>query len=246
VELPDLARGAAAAVSSGAAAALTLVLSLATLSCASGARPRAESAATPRSAAGDRGQWLFRAEVDGPDGGATLRLSLRDYGSGRFELGAADALGQSRWRLVVDGDDALLLDVERRRYCRLAADAPFALPRLRLALPVGALPRLLRRELPVAPAEEGEGDTLDFLDATGSRWTATRADGTWHTWTLWGDGGPRIWAKLQGAEATLSSRDPAFQMRWRERAHEPLPPDAQPPGSPEKGYAEGDCDAAAA
>lgn len=239
--------GAAAAVSSGAAAALTLGLALAAFGCASAARPPSPVSSTTPAIAGERGQWLFRAEVDGPDGGATLRLSLRDYGGGRFELGAADAVGQSRWRLVADGDDAVLLDVEGRRFCRIATNAPFALPRLRLELPVASLPRVLRRELPVAPdAELAAEGAVEFVDASGARWTASRTQGVWRSWTLWREGGPRIWAKLEGDEATLSSREPPLQMRWRESAREPLPPGAEPPEAPERGYEEGGCDDAAA
>lgn len=193
---------------------------------------------------GRRGQWLFRGEATSDGESATLRITLRRLGTDTFEIVAADTLGQTRWRLLARGDDAIWLDPAARSFCRLSSRA--ALPQALLPVPIAPseVPLLLLRELPPAPAAgdgpDGDG-AAELVDAASRRWTGVRASGAWKSWTLWRGADPIVWFRSDGAEALLSGRRPAFQLRWRETASGPLPAGATVELEPPEDYTEGRC-----
>ena len=190
-----------------------------------------------------RGQWLFRAEVESRDGSASLRLTLRVFGADEFELSAADALGQTRWRLNAHGDQAVWVEPAHRRFCRLAIRDGLSAPGFRSRLPLEELPRLLLRRLPPEPnpsTELPQDGSAEVPDEAGRRWSGQRAGGAWTSWTLWEGERPVLWWRVDGEEAMISGRDPAFQLRWRQTAHGPLPAGAAA-ATPESGYREESC-----
>ena len=188
--------------------------------------PRTSDASEPAAGREERGQWLFRAELESPEGRISLRLALRQIEEREYELAAADALGQGVWRLAVRGDDAIWSDLTRGRYCRLDAGETPLLQRVRAPLPAGELSGLLRGTLPEAPPEEDSSlgrRRVELRDEAGRIWAGDRVDGRWASWTLWEGNRPRLWWREEGADSILSGNDPAFQLRWRETARGALP-----------------------
>ena len=193
----------------------------------------------------ERGQWLYRAEIESPEGKVSLRLALRELGEGGFDLGAADALGQGVWRLAVRENDAIWIDLASRRFCRLGANATPLLRRFRAPLPATELSALLRGALPEAPADDVGGargrGRVEIRDSSARRWTGERVADRWSTWTLWSGERPRLWFRDDGVERVLSGNDPAFQFRWRETARGELPAGAGVDTLPPEGFFEEAC-----
>lgn len=180
--------------------------------------------AAARSSTASRGQWLYRLEVDAPEGRASFRLVLRQFRDGQFELSAADALGQTRWRLTSDALDergAFWIDPAHRRFCRVDPRATIDLPGLPRLLPIGEWPDLLRRRIPAVDDDASAGTAtqpIDWTDSQGRRWTAFGAPGDWQRWTLWSGDRPALWYRRDAQESTISGSEPPFQLRWRETA----------------------------
>lgn len=181
-----------------------------------------EVAAASAAAVGGPGQWLFRAEVSGEDGSASLRLLLRRFDAERFTLAASDAAGQSRWEVRCEPGKAIWLDPQAKVFCRLDPHRPL---KARLGVPGIALtdfPGLLTGEWPpaelVAPSPPGPTPERPF--------TAERnvpGGDTWATWTLWQAGEPVAWFKRLEPDLLLSVRRPSVQVRWRVTAQGDLP-----------------------
>lgn len=183
-------------------------------------------------------QRILRAQYDGPEGKGGFRLVLRLEAAERYDLTAVDGAGRTLWRLRARPTGGLFEDVAAERYCRLdtAAHLPGGLG---LDLPLGALPKVLLGRLPLGaepPAGSGSATEGD------RRWTWTVAAGELERWTLWRDGQPAVWWSRRGAEATLSVRGRATQVRWQTAVREPIGralEDLVPPA----GWEEGACDA---
>ena len=174
------------------------------------------------------GQWLFRAEVSGEEGSGSLKLLLRRFAGGSFALVASDALGQPRWEIRRDHDEAVWLDPQGGRFCRLDARLPLRatqwVPKIQLA----DFPGLLIGEWPTASevaasgAESVEASAAPMVPA-GQRITGERGALGWASWTLWEEGIPAVWYKRLASESLLSVRRPSVQVRWRMTAQGPLP-----------------------
>lgn len=185
-------------------------------------------------------QHLFRVTLSGQRGGGNGRLSLVLAAPGRYQLKTTDALGRGLWNFELGPAGWLLLDASRRLYCR-GSGTP-ALPEVDLGvLPPEGLPALLLGFLPVPPATlDASAATLDWLDASGRRWTARRDGARPVAWTLWQDERPLAWWTRVEDGGILSHRNGA-QARWREVAGEPVPlPVAAL--APPTGYRETSCD----
>lgn len=200
-------------------------------------------AAIPAPAGGGRaGQWLLRAEVSGEEGSASLRLLLRRFGSQRFLLTAADALGQARWEVRRDGGEAIWLDPQAKLFCRLDSRLPL---QARLAMPsiaVADFPELLTGEWPPADRVAPEPSALSAERPFTAEANVAGRAGAWRSWTLWQAGEPVAWFKRADGDSLLSVRRPSVQMRWRVTAASDLPaeeagtaswPGALPAGSRE-------------
>jgi hypothetical protein len=208
---------------------VAILIGLAVSGCAGSAKPRrapgaaARPAAPPAAAAGEAdlaGQWLFRAEVASAEGAASLRLVLRRFDSRRFSLQAADALGQARWELRTEGDEALWLEADGSRFCRLDPRLPLRSAQWVSSVPVADLAGLLTGEWPPEeprpdPSELSASGGRPAPELEGRRLTGERAEGTWTSWTLWEGAQPLAWFKRRGGESVLSVRQPAVQIRWR-------------------------------
>ena len=213
---------------------------MALLGCASAARVAApgtdaagsfaHGAAEPIAITRDKtGQWLFRAEISGEEGSASLRLLLRRFDAERFTLTASDALGQARWEVRGDPREAIWLDPQAKLFCRLDPRRP--MPE-RLGVPgvaLGDLPGLLTGEWP--PAEllaPSPADTSAARPFTAERNSASGA--SWRSWTLWHEGEPVAWFKRLDPDLLLSVRRPSVQVRWRVTAEGDLSRPADEPG----------------
>lgn len=173
------------------------------------------------------GQWLFRAELSGEEGSASLRLLLRRFDAASFWLTATDATGQARWELRQESSTAFWLDRPGQRFCRLDPEGPL---RARLAVPairIADLPGLLLGEWPSAALVSGE----EAAAATGARPFTAQAStpaeagrGVWESWTLWQAGEPAAWFRRFADDSLLSARRPAVQLRWRLSASGALRP----------------------
>jgi hypothetical protein len=184
-------------------------------------------------------QRLLRAQYDGPEGRAGFKMVLRLERDDRYDLSAVDGAGRALWLLQARGAEGLFQDVAEERYCRLRTAA--ALPGgLGLDLPLAALPRMLLGRMPVEipSAEAVNGSWKD-----GERkWAWSAPDGELAQWTLWERGEPAVWWSRRGAEATLSVRWRATQVRWQSSVTEPI---GKPLAAlaPPAGYEEGPCGA---
>lgn len=178
---------------------------------------------------GKTGQWLFRAEISGEEGSASLRLLLRRFDAERFTLTAADALGQARWEVRGEPGEAIWLDPQAKLFCRLDPRQPMP---ARLGIPGVALidfPGLLTGEWPpaelVAPSPTDTSAARPFTaDRSGS------GGALWGSWTLWQQGEPVAWFKRLDSDALLSVRRPSVQVRWRVTAEGDLSRPADEPG----------------
>lgn len=159
---------------------------------------------------------LYRVRYDGPEGDASLRLTLRLASAERWSAAVADRLGRSLWRLEVGPDRVLWVDHRAMTWCT-------GLPRLPLPgfgsderpdgeLPPESLPRLLLGLLPVPLVERQPGEGLDALRR---RWTFTRGGGgELASWTLWSEGEPEWWWHRDDEGGVLSQRREGRQLAW--------------------------------
>ena len=192
---------------------------------------------------GDRQtQRLVTLNYRGPEGDGTLRLALRLADETRFSVQGTDRLGRRWFRLSVHGEEATLLDLREKTFCRFTGDVEI------LAIPLGPLsfsrlPALLLGRLPTAAREaaETEAGEWSFRDDFGRRWTARFGDGRLESWTLWRDGEPEVYWGHRGELSFLSSRSQELQLRWRSSRAQPL---AQAPASLDvpEGFGAGECD----
>jgi hypothetical protein len=185
-------------------------------------------------------QHLFRVTLSGQGAGGNGRLSLVLAAPDRYQLKAADAFGRGLWSFEFSPAGWLFVDAGRQLYCR-GSGAP-ALPEVDLGvLPPEGLPALLLGFLPVPPATLYESAaTLDWLDASGRRWTARRDHTRTVAWTLWQDERPLAWWTRVEDGGILSHRN-GLQLRWREVAGEPVPGPVAALAPP-MGYQETSCD----
>jgi hypothetical protein len=198
-----------------------------------------------------RGSWLFRAELESADGGGSVRLTLRRFDDSSFDLAAADVLGQARWRLLAAGGEAIWIDRARERFCRLPTSRGLPAGEFRTVLRIADLPGLLLRELPLATATTPATGHAELEDAAGRRFAGERAGGLWRSWMLRVGGRPVLWFRVdeeggaRAAGATLSGREPAFVLRWRETARGELGMSENLDLAPPSGFAEETCPDAA-
>lgn len=207
------------------------LLAFGSFACRSGSVPAPALSTSPALApevtpgVASPGQWLFRAELAGEEGSASLKLLLRRWGSDRFTLQLSDSAGGARGELRREGAEALWFDPRQGTFCRLDAYEPirgswplppFAVADL-AALLIGEWPR---PEVVVkGPGERASGTRPFTAVPAGER----EGPGLWRRWTLWKGGEPSAWFERQGVESLLSLRSPAVQMRWRLTATASLP-----------------------
>lgn len=143
---------------------------------------------------------------------------LRRYDLTRFTLQAADALGQVRWEIRSDRDEAVWIEPQGLRYCRLNAHLALRTPQWVSNISVSDIAGLLTGDWPPvdAPAPPpAPPSSLPFSDAALRHFTGERAGKGWTNWTLWESSVPLVWFKRIGMESLLSVRQPAVQIRWR-------------------------------
>jgi hypothetical protein len=234
-----------------AAPALALGLlapGLLAVACASGLpRPPAPAPAAPVPAPVDAAaaveQRLYRLVYDGGEGRVGLRVVLRTTAGPRYQIAVSDVAGRRVWGLDYDSERTILVDHRERLFCVAGPDLRFTDVHPE-ELPLAALPRVLRGELPVeVPVEmpDAAGATTtgdDFQDAAGRLWRRQLADGVLHGWTLFDDGGPALWWTRQ-ADGGILSRRGGEQYRWTEVVVEPAA--GQLPDIVPAGFAEGTC-----
>lgn len=170
-------------------------------------------------------QTLWRAQVDGPEGDVSLRLTLRLESPERYQLTVADRLGRGWLALDTTAPGGpRLIDHRGARVCLLERELPVTgLPFS--PLPLDVLPALLLGRAPVAPAT-GEAPVADgeqaFTDAAGRRWSVERERGEVRRWTLWEGDEPALWFRADRGERHLTDRVRGLQMSWQKVADEPL------------------------
>lgn len=190
-------------------------------------------------------QRIVRLRYDGPGDDGTLYLTLRLERADRYMLEAhARLLGKSVFRLMVQDDQAVFVDLQRLEYCRF--DRAIEISAVPLGpLPFDVLPALLLGRVPARPDAGGAG--LDergdwtFTDDQGRRWTASQVDGVLQRWTLWKAETPAVWWSREGDMSYLSAREEELQLRWRAGTPEPLARALEPPRIPEGFVAGTDC-----
>jgi len=201
-----------------------LVLAIVAASaCASAPAPVASppSAPGPGLPVATGEQHLFRLTYDGGEGRASLRVVLRTTSTDRYQVGVSDVAGRKVWALDYSATRSVLVDHREKTFCVSGPD-------LRLSevhpdeLPLSALPRVLRGELPI----ETDSDALEaaggagYLDTAGRKWKATLEAGVLASWTLSDGEGPSVWWIRQGDGGILSRRG-GEQYRWSRIVSEP-------------------------
>lgn len=182
-------------------------------------------------------QSLYRVQLAAGGERGSLRLVLRLWTPGRFELSASDTLGRVLWSLRSTGDAAFWSDRDRGGACALAGDRPIRWPRFGLTLPASDLPALLLGRLPeppTAPAAALAGGESEIETAGGKRYRLMTAGGLPVRWSL--SGGPAdaalTWTR-EGDGGRLEATGPeSFEIRWRRVSREPVtgPPPSAPRG----------------
>lgn len=176
----------------------------------------------------------------------SLRLVLRLWDPGRFELAASDALGRTVWTLGAAHGAATWTDRERGSACALGIDRPIRWPRFGLTLPASYLPRLLLGRLPEAPVDGGGAAAAGEAEvsiAGGRRLRYTVAAGAPVRWTLLSTAGdPELsWLREpEGGRLDAVGAEP-LEVRWRRISREPVT--GEPPLPPAGGLAECELDA---
>jgi hypothetical protein len=189
--------------------------------CAPLARPPAEILDAPS-------QHLFRLEIVTADERVALRLTLRLWGSERFDLYAHDGLGRPTWAIQVAGEEGRWRESRGGRTCRFAAEERLRLPDLDLPLPAGVLPELLLGRLPVRDEFTG----LSFTDREGNLWRAEATGGRLSSWSVHDESGVLLSWRRDDGRATLVVGETGPVFRWSESARERLrgTSSALPPG----------------
>gem|GEM_PF-6898062 len=168
-------------------------------------------------------QHLFRAQIEGEEGQASVRLTLRTVSDGMFEIDAHDTFGRAVWGLLFDGEAGVVTDHRRRIYCRYGAEVSLPDASLR-ELPLTSLPRVLLAYVPVPPVGEItmlSSDRAEYRDEDGGRWRVRWSNSALAAWTYFGVGERPIvwWSRDDKGDAVLSHRD-GTQLRWTETVSE--------------------------
>lgn len=181
-------------------------------------------------------QSLYRVQMRAAEERGSLRLVVRLWNPGRFELAASDALGRSLWSLRSADGAAVWSDRERGAPCALAADRPIRWPRFGWTFPASDLPALLLGRLPEPPSEPtGTAASGESVIETGSgrRFRLTVAGGLPVRWSLVGESSERSlsWTREDDG-GRLEASDGALEIRWRRVSREPVtgPPPEPPAG----------------
>ncbi len=201
-------------------------------------------------------QRLYRVRLEsrqpdqkGQDGDrGRFKLTLRLATTSLYQLNAVDPLGRGLWTLHVDGDQGLLVDYRDRRACTYGGDVD--LTNLQLGpFPMRHLPAAILGRLPVEPSADGTirktGSTVEVLDRSARRWTATVEGGQVLDWRLDPpDGGPGVRYTLdpEGWRRLVDRRE-GLTLEWREIVVEGAVAPPIPPKIPEK-FSRGGCAAA--
>lgn len=167
-------------------------------------------------------QSIFRLEVEQGAERSHLRLVLRLWTPGRFELVASDSFGRTLWRLALVDSRGFWVGERGREVCRLAADRALRWPELGLVLPADQLPALLLGRLPEAPAgtepPPGPGP-VRWVDPSGRNWEITRDAWGLASWTLEAEGKRLDWRRT-GQGGRLELGDGEVSVEWRLAARE--------------------------
>jgi len=152
---------------------------------------------------------------------------LRQFSPARFILQAADALGQVRWEVRRDQDEAVWFDAPAQHFCRLDARLALRTPQWVASISISDIAGLLTGDWPPqgGPAEppvSPSSQSPQPVPATRTRITGERAARNWASWTLWEGSEPAAWFKRLGTDALLSVRKPSVQVRWRVTARSDL------------------------
>jgi hypothetical protein len=182
-------------------------------------------------------QSLYRVQIRAAEERGSLRLILRLWKAGRFEVAASDALGRSLWSLRSADGAAVWSDGERGGPCAVVADRPIRWPRFGWTFPASDLPALLLGRLPEPPTEPigtaAVGETV-IKTGSGRHFRFTVAGGLPVRWSLLGDGPERTlsWTREDDG-GRLESANGELEIRWRRVSREPVsgPPPAPPAGN---------------
>ena len=189
-------------------------------------------------------QRIVRLHYDGPDGDGTLKLVLRIQSADDFQLEASDRLGRRWWNLRFNGEEALVLWVRDRIFCRYGAEIEIeALPLGPVA--VSALPALLLDRLPV-PADTAvdwkDEEDAELRDGRNRLFKVQAVEGELRNWSLWQDGSPFAWWTTDGKLSYLSAPRRQLQLRWQQTSStSPLTTELADLSVPE-GYVPGVCE----
>jgi len=157
---------------------------------------------------------------------------LRWQTDGFFQLATADPLGRQLWSLEVDASQTVFLDHRQQVYC--ASDEEIRLGEVTLEMfPLTSIPRLLTGLLPI-DLDDGrpQGESTEYLDTQGRRWSVRTEGSRIVAWTLWVADVPTLWWTRQGKGGILSHRD-GSQFRWRQVVEEPIGSKLSPLRPPE-------------
>jgi hypothetical protein len=191
-------------------------------------------------------QSLYRVQLRTGEERGSLRLVLRLWDPGRFELAASDALGRTVWTLRAAGGAATWTDRERGSACALALDRSIRWPRFGLTFPASDLPRLLLGRLPEAPVDPGAAPIAgegEVLTESGRRLRYSVVAGAPARWSLQSASSAAVvsWTR-EGEGGRLGAAQPEpFEIRWRRISREPVT--GAPPSAPSRELAECDPDA---
>jgi hypothetical protein len=222
-----------------------VALALGTLACASApapppspAPPSSEPVAPPADAVEQPAQAveqrLYRLVLDRGEGRVSLRVVLRATDGPRYQIAVSDVAGRAVWGLDFAPGRSVLVDHRERLFCVEGSDVHLTEVHPE-EVPLAALPRILRGELPVEPPADAGAS---FRDAQGRRWGRTLDGETLRAWTLYDAAGPAVWW-TRDEEGGILSRRGGEQYRWVEVVAEPAAgplPDIVPAG-----FTEGVC-----
>lgn len=180
-------------------------------------------------------QRILRLNYQDSDQDASLKLVLRLETARRFSIQGSDQFNRGWFRIAVEGEQAVVLDLRDKGYCVYRGE--IELEQVPLGpLPFAALPALLLGRLPMIPRTAEVDEDGDWLvhDLAGRRWSARLEEGELRSWTLWDGVQPEVYWQRAGKMSLLSSRSRQLQMRWRtgkvEALSSPLGPFEPPKG----------------